>query len=84
MLYNALMATINPGDEVVIPAPAWVSYADIVMLGGGTPVYAMTHMEDGYKLKAAALDKAITREDQVVPVQCAVEPVGCCLLAAPS
>ncbi len=60
VLYNAFMATINPGDEVVIPAPAWVSYADIVMLGGGTPVYAMTHIEDGYKLKAAALDKAIT------------------------
>ena len=60
VLYNALMATINPGDEVVIPAPAWVSYADIVMLGGGVPVYAMTHISDGYKLLPAALDKAIT------------------------
>ena len=38
MLYNALMATLNPGDEVVIPAPYWVSYPDMVALGGGTPV----------------------------------------------
>src|SRR5690606_14384617 len=39
VLYNALLATLNPGDEVVIPAPCWVSYADIVMLGGGKPVF---------------------------------------------
>ncbi len=60
VLYNALMCTINPGDEVVIPAPAWVSYADIVMLGDGKPVYVTTRIEDGYKLKPAALNAAIT------------------------
>jgi aspartate aminotransferase len=60
VLYNALMCTINPGDEVVIPAPAWVSYADIVQLGGGKPVYVTTRIEDGYKLKPAALDAALT------------------------
>ncbi len=60
VLYNALLATLNPGDEVVIPAPCWVSYADIVLLGGGTPVFAETTLEDGYKLKADALEKAIT------------------------
>ena len=60
VLYNALLATLNPGDEVIIPAPAWVSYADIVTLGGGTPVYVRTRMEDGYRLQAAALDAAIT------------------------
>ena len=60
VLYNALMCTINPGDEVVIPAPCWVSYADIVQLGGGKPVFAMTHLADGYKLKPETLDKAIT------------------------
>jgi aspartate aminotransferase len=60
VLYNALMATINPGDEVVIPAPAWVSYADIVKLGDGKPVHVTTRIEDGYKLKPAALDAAIT------------------------
>ena len=42
VLFNALMATINPGDEVVIPAPSWVSYADIVQFGGGKPVFAKT------------------------------------------
>ena len=60
VLYNALLATLNPGDEVVIPAPYWVSYPDIVLLGGGTPVTVETRMEDGFKLKAADLEAAIT------------------------
>jgi aspartate aminotransferase len=60
VLYNALIGTLNAGDEVVMPAPCWVSYADIVMLGGGTPVFAETKLEDGYKLKPEALEKAIT------------------------
>jgi aspartate aminotransferase len=60
VLYNALIGTLNAGDEVVMPAPCWVSYADIVMLGGGTPVFAQTKLEDGYKLKPEALEKAIT------------------------
>ena len=60
VLYNALLATLNPGDEVIMPAPCWVSYADIVILGGGLPVFAQTHLEDGYKLKPEALEKAIT------------------------
>src|SRR5688572_27056950 len=46
VLYNALLATLNPGDEVVIPAPCWVSYADIVLLGGGKPVFVPTRIED--------------------------------------
>jgi aspartate aminotransferase len=60
VLYNALIATLNPGDEVVIPAPCWVSYTDIVLLGGGKPVFAPCRLEDGYKLRPEALDKAIT------------------------
>ena len=60
VLYNALMCTINPGDEVVIPSPCWVSYADIVRLGDGKPVFAPTTLENGYKLTPAALDAAIT------------------------
>ncbi|PPC85648.1 MAG: aspartate aminotransferase, partial [Hyphomicrobium sp.] len=56
VLYNALLATLNPGDEVIMPAPCWVSYADIVILGGGVPVFAQTHLEDGYKLKPEALE----------------------------
>jgi aspartate aminotransferase len=59
VLFNALMVTINPDDEVVIPAPCWVSYADIVQLGGGKPVFASTRIEDGYKLQPATLDAAI-------------------------
>jgi aspartate aminotransferase len=60
VLYNALVCTLNPGDEVVIPAPCWVSYVDIVRLGGGEPVFAECRFEDGYRLQPEALDAAIT------------------------
>jgi aspartate aminotransferase len=61
VLFNALMATLNPGDEVIIPAPYWVSYPDIVLLAGATPVAVKTRMEDGFKMKPAALEQAITK-----------------------
>ncbi|MFV0512462.1 MAG: pyridoxal phosphate-dependent aminotransferase [Jhaorihella sp.] len=60
ILYNALMATLDPGDEVVIPAPYWVSYPDMVRLGGGTPVCVQTTLETGFKLTPQALESAIT------------------------
>jgi aspartate aminotransferase len=60
VLFNALVATINPGDEVVIPAPYWVSYPDIVLFAGGTPVRVETRMEEGFKMKPEALARAIT------------------------
>ena len=60
VLYNALMATLNPGDEVIIPAPYWVSYPDMVLLGGGTPVFVDGAMEAGYKITADQLEAAIT------------------------
>ncbi len=60
VLYNALLATLNPGDEVIIPAPCWVSYADIVQLGGGIPVFVPTTMDQGFRLQPEALEKAIT------------------------
>src|SRR5690606_35275332 len=60
ILFNAFMATVNSGDEVVIPAPYWVSYPEMVALCGGTPVFAETTLEGGFKLTAAALEKAIT------------------------
>ena len=59
-IYNALMATLNPGDEVIIPAPYWVSYPDIVLLGGGTPVIVECPLSAGFKLTAAQLEAAIT------------------------
>lgn len=60
ILYNALMATLNPGDEVVIPAPYWVSYPDMVLLAGGEPVVAETSIQTGFKLTADQLEAAIT------------------------
>lgn len=60
ILFNAFTATLNPGDEVVIPAPYWVSYPDMVKLAGGTPVIAEARVENGFKLTAEELDAAIT------------------------
>ncbi|MCV2868185.1 pyridoxal phosphate-dependent aminotransferase [Defluviimonas sp. WL0002] len=60
ILYNALMATCNPGDEVIIPAPYWVSYPDMVLLAGGTPVTVECGIETDFKLTAEKLEAAIT------------------------
>jgi len=60
ILYNALMATLNPGDEVIIPAPYWVSYPDMVLLAGGTPVPVVAGIETQFKLTPAQLEAAIT------------------------
>ena len=76
VLYNALLATLNPGDEVVIPAPYWVSYPDIVLLGGGTPVFAATRMEDGFKLKPEALDRVLTAKTKWLLLNSPSNPSG--------
>ncbi|MFM7333155.1 MAG: pyridoxal phosphate-dependent aminotransferase [Tabrizicola sp.] len=60
ILYNALMATCNPGDEVIIPAPYWVSYPDMVLLAGGTPVPVVAGIETNFKLTPEQLEAAIT------------------------
>ena len=60
ILYNALMATLNPGDEVIIPAPYWVSYPDMVLLAGGVPVPVVAGIETEFKLTPAQLEAAIT------------------------
>jgi aspartate aminotransferase len=60
VLYNTFMATLNAGDEVIIPAPYWVSYPDMVLLGGGEPVFVEGAMDQGYKISAADLEAAIT------------------------
>ncbi len=60
ILYNALMATCNPGDEVIIPAPYWVSYPDMVLLAGGTPVAVVAGIDTAFKITPAQLEAAIT------------------------
>ncbi len=60
VIYNALMATLSPGDEVIIPAPYWVSYPDMVNLAGGEPVFINTSADSGFKLQPQDLEKAIT------------------------
>ncbi|MCW2305802.1 pyridoxal phosphate-dependent aminotransferase [Rhodobium gokarnense] len=60
VLYNALIATVNPGDEVLIPAPYWVSYPDMALLAGGTPVPVETTIETSFRMTPEALDAAIT------------------------
>ncbi len=60
VLYNAFMATLNPGDEVIIPAPYWVSYPDMVLLAGGEPVCVECSIDNSFKMTAAQLEAAIT------------------------
>lgn len=59
-IYNAMVATLNPGDEVIIPTPYWVSYPDIVLLAGGTPVFVNTSLESNFKMTPEQLEAAIT------------------------
>ena len=76
VLYNALMATLNPGDEVVIPVPSWVSYPEMVLLAGGTPVEVKTTEESGYKLTAEALARAITPKTKWLILNTPSNPTG--------
>jgi aspartate aminotransferase len=76
VLYNALMVTLNPGDEVLIPAPYWVSYPDMVLLAGGEPVIVPTRMEDGFKMKPEALEKAITPRTKWIIFNSPSNPTG--------
>ncbi|MPZ57328.1 MAG: aminotransferase class I/II-fold pyridoxal phosphate-dependent enzyme [Rhizobiales bacterium] len=76
VLYNALMCTLNPGDEVIIPAPYWVSYPDIVLLSGATPVPVVTKVEDGFKMKPEALERAITPKTKWLIFNSPSNPTG--------
>ena len=76
VLYNALMATLNPGDEVIIPAPYWVSYPEMVLLAGGEPVSVVCPAEQGFKLKADALEKAITPKTKWIILNSPSNPTG--------
>ncbi len=76
IIYNALMATLDPGDEVIVPAPYWVSYPDIVLLGGGKPVIVRTRIETGFKLTPEALEKAITPKTKWLILNSPSNPTG--------
>jgi aspartate aminotransferase len=76
VLYNALIATLNPGDEVIIPAPYWVSYPDMVLLANGTPVEVLTTMDSGYKMKPEDLEKSITPKTKWIIFNSPSNPTG--------
>ncbi|MCC1481978.1 pyridoxal phosphate-dependent aminotransferase [Roseibaca sp. Y0-43] len=76
VLYNALVATLNPGDEVVIPAPYWVSYPDMVLLAGGEPVIAEATADTAYKLTPDALEAAITPKTKWLIFNSPSNPTG--------
>ena len=75
-IYNALMATLDPGDEVIIPAPYWVSYPDITLLAEGTPVIVNCPAEDGFKMTAEALEAAITPKTKWLILNSPSNPTG--------
>ncbi len=76
VLYNALMASVNPGDEVIIPAPYWVSYPDMVLLAEGTPVPVKCTKEHNFKLQPADLEAAITDKTKWVILNSPSNPTG--------
>ncbi len=82
IVYNALLATLNPGDEVICVAPYWVSYPDIVLLGGGTPVIVTAKIEDGFRLTPEALEAAITPKTKWLVFNQPGNPSGACYTAA--
>jgi aspartate aminotransferase len=78
VIYTALIATLNPGDEVIIPAPYWVSYPDIVLLGGGKPVIVETAQEQAFRLTPEALKRAITQRTKWLIFNQPGNPSGAC------
>ena len=76
VIYNAMVATLNPGDEVVIPAPYWVSYPDMVLLAGGEPKFVKTSAETGFKVQPADLEAAITPRTKWVLLNSPSNPSG--------
>jgi len=76
VIWNALLATLNPGDEVIVPTPYWVSYWDIVLLAGGKPVAAPTSADTGFKLGAAELESKITPKTRWIILNSPSNPSG--------
>ncbi len=82
VIYNALLATLSPGDEVLIPAPYWVSYPDMALLAGGEPVIVPTTVKDGFRLKPEALEAAITPKSKWLILNSPSNPTGAAYTAA--
>jgi len=78
VLYNAFMATLNPGDEVIIPAPYWVSYPDMVLLAGGKPKIVKCSEKNEFKLTPTELKKAITKKTKWLIINSPSNPTGSC------
>ncbi|MBF0666010.1 MAG: pyridoxal phosphate-dependent aminotransferase [Brevundimonas sp.] len=76
VIYNALLATLSPRDEVIVPAPYWVSYPDMVLLAGGEPVSVVGHEADGFKLRPEALEAAITPRTKWLILNSPSNPTG--------
>ena len=78
VIYNTMMATLNNGDEVVIPAPYWVSYPDIVLLAGGTPVILECNEKQEFKIRPSDLEKSITKKTKWIILNSPSNPTGAC------
>ena len=76
VIFNALVATLNPGDEVIVPAPYWVSYPDMVLLAGGEPVTVVGEEKDGFKLRPEVLEAAITAKTRWLILNSPSNPTG--------
>jgi aspartate aminotransferase len=76
VIYNAFVATLSPGDEVIVPAPYWVSYPDMVLLAGGDPVFVTGEEADGFKLRPEVLEAAITPRTKWLILNSPSNPTG--------
>ncbi len=82
VIFNAMMASLNPGDEVIIPTPYWVSYPDMVLIAGGEPKFVATRAEQGFKVRPAELEAAITPRTRWLILNSPSNPSGAAYAAA--
>ncbi len=78
VIYNAMMATLNDGDEVIVPAPYWVSYPDIILLAGGIPIILECNEKQGFKINPSELEKFITPKTKWIILNSPSNPTGAC------
>ena len=75
-LHNAICVTVNPGDEVIVPTPCWVSYVELIRMAGGIPVFVHTKEEDGFALQAADVEKVVTERTKAILLNTPNNPCG--------